>query len=305
MAVFKIYTEGAVFQSFETLKTNRNKRHRRRAFFVEGVQNINAAARYGWHFEAFIVADGGVEIGTSTKLSNWAQGMMATHRGVDVYELAPELMQKLSAKTDASELAAIVRMRDGAGGSGDGAGMGGSGDGAGMGGNGDSAGGSIFVLSDRPSGKGNLGTLMRSCDAFGVKALYRTGHSVDFYDPEVVSASMGSFFAVPFYTISTSDALESLICGLKQAHPNLLVVGTSAHGDTSIYEIDLSEPLLLLIGNEADGLSWRLKQAADVMAAIPMSGGAFATSLNVSCAATALLYEACRQRAGASRPTKA
>ena len=278
MAKFKIYSENADFQEVFALKTNRTKRHRRRAFFVEGVRNINAAARYRWRFEAFIY-NGGAE------LSNWARDMMKAHVDADIYELSPGLMKKLSGKTDASELAALVRMNEDAAGfdytiSGNGY-----------------INSPVFMLIDRPSGKGNLGTVMRSCDAFGVRMLYRTGHSVDFYDPEVVAASMGSFFAAPFRALGSSQEVDDMIDGLRRNYPGLLVVGTSARGARTVYEMDLSGPLLLLIGNETDGLSWRLKQIADAMAFIPMNPDAYASSLNISCAATALLYEASRQRA--------
>ena len=280
MAVYKITSDNAVYQSIEALKYNRNKRHRRRAFFVEGVRNIDAAARYGWRFEAFLY-DG------SATLSKWARGVIESHREVDLYELTPDLMKELSSKTDTSELAAIVKMRDDAA-------------------NAFSIGGEasenpIFVLFDRPSGKGNLGTLMRSCDAFGVSALFRTGHSVDYYDPEVIASSAGSFFATPFYALQQNSDIDGLITLLRQSYRNLLVAGSSARGERYVQEADLAGPLLLLIGNEADGLSWRLKHMADIIVAIPMARAAFASSLNVGCAATTLLYEASRQRREAGR----
>lgn len=65
----------------------------------------------------------------------------------------------------------------------------------------------FLVVFDRPSNKGNLGTLIRSCEAFGVDALLLTGHGVDMYDPEVVTATMGSFFRLPV-TFSYSQSLS-------------------------------------------------------------------------------------------------
>jgi len=293
LAKIRIHSENAAYQAIYALKTNRTKRLRQRAFFVEGVRNINAAARYLWRFEAFI-CDGAAE------LSNWACDMIKSHAEAGVYELAPGLMQKLSGKTDASELAAIVRMRD----DGNSATAAAPADGAHgcpapnsavpVGSPADAP---VFILVDRPSGKGNLGTVMRSCDAFGVKMLYRTGHSVDFYDPEVIAASMGSFFAAPFRALDSSREVDDMIGGLRRDYPDLMVVGTSARGARTVYDMDLSGPLLFMIGNETDGLSWRLKNIADAMAVIPMDPAAYASSLNISCAATALLYESSRQKA--------
>jgi len=306
MAVIKINNENDVFQNISALKTNRNKRHKRRAFFVEGVRNINAAIKFGWQIDAYIFS-GGIQ------LSKWANDILKTAEDIDIYELTPALMKKLSSKTDTSEIAAIVRMRDddytrAVHGS--------------QGTQGDdpyvhdklgkiasnpvnileSVKNPIYLLLDRPSGKGNLGTIMRSCDVFGVKALFRTGHSVDYYDPEVVAASMGSLFVTPFYSLNESQDLDNLINLLRGAHPDITIAGTSAHGEHVIYDLDLRKPLLILIGNETDGLSWKLKQTAEVMAVIPMGRASFASSLNISCATTALLYEARRQTGAMFKP---
>ena len=218
-------------------------------------------------------------------LSGWARGILSSHAYADRYELAPELMKKLSSKTDASEIAALIHMRDGAG--------------LTIGGFLRSLGESrnpVYILFDRPSGKGNLGAMMRSCDAFGVRALFGAGHSVDFYDPEVIASSVGSFFAAPFYPMNESGDAELLAAALKELHPGIKIIGTGEKGERRIYDADLAGPLLFLIGNETDGLSWRLSQLAEIMVSVPMSGSAFASSLNVSCAATAILYEAARQR---------
>jgi len=277
-----IYADNAAFQALEVLKTNRNKRHKRRAFFIEGVRNLNAAERYGWRFEALIY-DGGAP------LSGWARDIVRRNANADIYELAPALMKKLSAKTDTSELAAVIRMKDPDSGWADGEAVYEN-----LVNREDAN--PIYALIDRPSSKGNLGTLMRSCDAFGVSALFRTGHSVDFFDPDVIAASMGSFFAVPLYSLSEAEETDNLIAALRRAHPELSVVGASEQAYQNAFETDLTKPLLFLFGNEADGLSWRLKQSADAIASIPMGRTTFASSLNVSCAATAFLYEAVRQR---------
>ena len=277
LATITIYSENAAYQSIETLKTNRNKRYRQRSFYVEGVLGINAAERYGWSFKAFVY-DGG------KKLSGWARDMINRNQSADLYVLKSALMNKLSSKNDASELIAIVGMRDDEAPT------------ANTGGSKRQDASPVYVLFDRPSGKGNLGTLLRSCDAFGVKALFITGHSVDIYDPEVIASSTGSFFAVPFAHIATSDETDKLIERLRQAHAGLSVIGTSAHAEIGVYDANLKKPLLILVGNEKDGLSWRLKQISDMMVTIPMAEKSFATSLNVSCAATVILNEAFRQR---------
>ena len=69
----------------------------------------------------------------------------------------------------------------------------------------------VFILFDRPSGKDNPGISIYSCDAFGVKTHFRTGHSVDYYDPEVIVSSMGSFFVAPFYDLPRNSDADDLI----------------------------------------------------------------------------------------------
>ena len=154
----KIYSKNAIYQKFEVLKTNRNKRHKYNEFFIEGVRNINEAVKNNWAISSFIYN------GDKT-LSDWA-GKILNSVQTDVnYELSADLMADISSKEDTSELLAIVRMRE------------------------DDLSAlklsenPLLVLFDRPSNKGNLGTIIRSCDSFGIDGLIITGHAVDLYDP--------------------------------------------------------------------------------------------------------------------------
>ena len=164
MIIQKIVTKNATYQKFEVLLTNRNKRHRYNEFMVEGVRNINEAIKNNWQINSFIYPHG-------KRLSDWAFGILHQVKTKVNYELIENLMEALSDKEDTSELMAIVKMKDNR--------------------KNDAIMSKtpIIVLFDRPSNKGNLGTLLRSCDAFGVEKLIITGHSVDIYDPEVISAS--------------------------------------------------------------------------------------------------------------------
>ncbi len=194
------------------------------------------------------------------------------------YQFSHELMKELSGKDDASELLAIVEMRD-------------------------SSLSQInvsenpfIVLFDRPSNKGNLGTIIRSCDAEGVDFLVITGHAVDIYDPDVITASMGSFFSLPVIRVFDYDSLWNMIHNIKMMHENLRLIGSTAHQKKAIYEVDLSSPLMLLIGNETKGLSYTYKEKCDELCSIPMAEDSVASSFNVSCAASIMMYEVTRQR---------
>ncbi len=269
--VQKIHTNNAQYQKFEVLKSNRNKRFKYNEFFVEGVRNINEAIRNHWTIASFLYS-------SPNELSDWARDILK-NVGTEInYELTEELLAGLSGKEDTSELLAVVRMRkneteqfrlsDNP----------------------------ILAIFDRPSNKGNLGSIIRSCDALGVGGLVITGHAVDLYDPDVIASSMGSFFKVPVLRFGEAAALNSWIDELRARYKNLKIIGTTSHAQKSLYEIDLTGPVLFLIGNETLGLSHSLKELSDEMATIPMDLNSAASSFNVSCAATVLFYEAVRQR---------
>ena len=122
-----------------------------------------------------------------------------------------------------------------------------------------------------------------------------TGHAVDPYDPISVRASMGSLFAVPVVRMPSPAALFDVCTRLRSMLPALSVVGAGAPDGTAVEACNLTGPLVVVMGNEADGLSAAYQQHCDVIAHIPMHGRA-ADSLNVAAAAAILLYEVDRQR---------
>lgn len=280
MATTDIYTRNNIYQHFQVLKTNRNKRYKAGEFFVEGVRSINEAVRQGWHVKSFLFGTG--------RLSDWAGNLLKTVSTEANYRLTAELMEELSGKTDTSELMAVIEMRE------------------------DKLKESclsenpFIVLFDRPSNRGNLGTMIRSCDALGADLLIMTGHSVDLYDPDVVVSAMGSFFKLPVVRVSDQNALWNFVAGVKKKYPAFQIVGTTAHKQTCVYDVDLTVPVMLMIGNETLGLSQAYKDKCDILCTIPMAEDSYASSFNVSCAASVMMYELTRQRnvkgsAGADR----
>ncbi len=271
MRVEKVNTNNATYQKFEVLKSNRKKRYRYKEFLVEGVRNINEAINKGWNIKSFIYSN-------QKNLSDWAKKVISNTSTEINYELSDKLMKNLSEKEDTSEIMAIIGMRD------------------------DNlktlklSSNPILALFDRPSNKGNLGTIIRSCDALGVECLIITGHAVDLYDPEVVVASMGSFFNMNVIRAPENKMILSFIDDMKKRYPGFKTIGTTAHKEHPIYDLDLSGPVLFMIGNETDGLSYTFTELCDVLTTIPMVESSYATSFNVGCAATVMFYEANRQR---------
>lgn len=268
----KLFGRSAEFQKFQVLKTNRNKRHKYGEFFVEGVRNINGAVEGGWKISSFLYS-------REKPLSRWAEELLATVPTEKNYQLTPELMGELSGKTDTSELMAVVRMRP------------------------DDLSllplseNPCLVLFDRASNRGNLGTILRSCDALGADGLILTGHAVDLYDPEVIVSSMGSFFRVPAVRAEDNDTVFRYIESLRKRYPGFQVLGTTAHKQYPLYREDLTGPLMLMVGNETQGLCYAFKEGCDKLVTIPMAETSYASSFNVACAATVMLYEVSRQRA--------
>jgi TrmH family RNA methyltransferase len=143
------------------------------------------------------------------------------------------------------------------------------------------------VVFDRPTSPGNIGTLVRSADAFGAAGVIVTGHAADPYDPRAVRASTGSLFTVPVVRCSSPTEVLAWAGSLR-------VVGADEDGAVDVFEFDLTGPTLLLVGNETRGLSAAWREACDATVRIPMVGAA--SSLNAAEAATVLLYESVRQR---------
>ncbi len=269
----KIFSRNADYQRFEVLLSNRNKRYKYGAFLCEGVRNINEAVTNGWHIISFLYA-------FERPLSDWARGMLAQVKTEINYAMTNELMRGLSGKEDTSELLAVIAMRT---------------DNmntllCGLSEN------PVLALFDRPSNRGNLGTIIRSADALGIEALVITGHAVDLYDPEVVISSMGSFFNLPVLRLSAGEEIQTFFDALRARYAAFQILGTTAHTDNMIYDADLQRPTLFLIGNETEGLTRHYRECCDSNVKIPMAETSYASSFNVGCAATVMFYEAARQR---------
>ena len=157
----------------------------------------------------------------------------------------------------------------------------------------------LVIVAYQLRDPGNMGSLVRTADAAGATGMVIVEPSVDVYDPHAVRATMGSLFALPIVRVFDEAALTQWYAAVRGAGVPLLVVASSAHGQQDYFDVDYRRPLVLLVGNEQRGLPATVRAEADVLVRLPMVGRA--TSLNVSAAATALIYEVVRQRRGAGR----
>lgn len=140
----------------------------------------------------------------------------------------------------------------------------------------------ITVLLDEINDPGNLGTIIRLCDWFGVQQLVCSTNTVDCYNQKVVQASMGSLARVQ---VSYVD----LISYLKEERRT--IYGTFLNGD-NVYQTDLESDAVIILGNEANGISDDVSAAVNKKLTIPQFGQQQLTeSLNVAMATAIFLSE--------------
>lgn len=138
---------------------------------------------------------------------------------------------------------------------------------------------------------GNLGTILRSAEAFGATGVLAAEKTVGFFNPKVVRAAAGSLFRLPVVKAGTADAVR------RFRERGLRLVGASSHKGTPADQADLRGPLALFIGSEAAGLPREVTRELDESVIIPHSDRV--ESLNAGVAASVLLYEIARQRRSA------
>jgi TrmH family RNA methyltransferase len=137
--------------------------------------------------------------------------------------------------------------------------------------------GAIVVALDSISDPGNLGTIIRTCDWFGVDGVLVGRNSVDLYNPKVVRASMGGVFHV-----RVVDDVD-LLSALSQAKSaGFAVYVTDTNGESHFDRTNYSRKSIIVFGSEAWGISDQIRELADVRVAIRRYGGA--ESLNVAVA---------------------
>lgn len=139
---------------------------------------------------------------------------------------------------------------------------------------------------------GNVGTVIRSAEAFFARAVLLGEKTASHFNSKVVRASAGSVFREPIMRVPLLETVTTL------KERGVRVVATSSHKGKPATEIDLTGPLALLIGNEGTGLPPAIAALADELITIPHSPRV--ESLNAGIAASILLYEAGRQRKSSS-----
>jgi len=146
----------------------------------------------------------------------------------------------------------------------------------------------LVIVTEQIEKPGNLGTILRSADAAKVAAVIVCDRATDIHNPNVVRASTGTMFSVPIVEATSDEALAFL-----KSH-GFRILAATPHAEKLHFEVDLTGNVAIALGAEQFGLTAKWMDGAELRVRIPMLG--LADSLNVSAAATILVYEAVRQR---------
>lgn len=191
---------------------------------------------------------------------------------VEIYQVTPQLMQRVSYRDNPAGLVAVMHSRPAKG----------------LADLGDAALESIAVLV-KLSVPGNVGALLRTADAAGIDAVILVDSALDLYNPNVIRSSTGACFSDNVYELSSGEA----VCYLRQN--GFQIVAAAVDGATSLFELDLRGKTAIVLGSEDRGLPETWLAQADQLARIPMAG-AVSDSLNVSVSGAILMYERYRQQ---------
>jgi TrmH family RNA methyltransferase len=235
-------------------------------FIAEGQKLVRDAVEGGWRIEtlAYAAANAGEE----------QIGVLAARTkagGGTILEVSAPVLEKITRRENPQNVVGVFKQRFGRE-----AEVGKSG---------------IWVALDRVRDPGNLGTIIRTADAAGLAGIALVGPSVDPFGLETVRATMGSVFYVPIAR-TTEDGILALA-----ARHRARLIGTHLTAHTIDFrEADYRPPLILLMGNEQQGLTEKLAAACQALVRIPMR--ARADSLNLAVSTGLMIYEALRNGRG-------
>ena len=255
----------AVAHEIKRLQTDRHYRETSKSFFAEGVRNFVQAVDNGLRIQRILFSDKLLTAPLARKLVRRCR-----RSGVPTLNLTPEQFRQVSQTKRASGISAIIRQRwvrlsDAS-----------------------PTQGTCWVLLEKVRSPGNLGTLIRSSEAFGAAGFVLIGNQLDVYSPDVVRASMGSIYKQALVRTNWA-ALRDWI-----EHHKVEVLGATPEGGKGLAECEVPKALLLILGEERKGLTPRQRNLCRHLVQIPMEPGI--DSLNLGVAGSVFMYEVYRRR---------
>lgn len=248
---------------------HRQERDQTGLFFVEGIRIVAEAIQMGASIETIISAP-------SILKSQFAQDLIQTQQEQDInhLEVTADVFKTLSAKDGPQGIAAVLQqhwepleqLR--------------------------LAPNTLWVALDAAQDPGNIGTILRTCDAVGATGILLLGPCADPYDPGALRASMGAIFSQRLIKASFDEFAQ------WKHHHQYTVVGTSDAAASDYRQVRYHRPLVLLMGSERQGLAPEQQAICNLMVKIPMIGRS--DSLNLAVATGIVLYEMYYQSAGST-----
>ncbi len=231
-------------------------------FVAEGTSVLAMAQERDVVPESIVrLVDNANESQRASAVCRWAAG-----KGADCLQVSPRVLSKLANKDNPQSLLGVFRQRWAqlpearkAGQS------------------------DLWLALEEVRDPGNLGTIIRTCDAVGASGIILVGTCCDPYARECVRATMGSIFSTPLVRVTR----ESFIAWQNDWPGD--VVATHVHGSLDFRDVTYRSPVLLVMGSEGPGLSNALANAARKVVHIPMAGQL--DSLNLAVATALTLYE--------------
>lgn len=244
---------------------DRKERRQTGLFFVEGLRNVGEAVQQGWDLETLVISP-------ELLVSLFGQQLVdqASSAGSTVLEVSAEVFEYLSAKEGPQGIAAVGRQRwtqlaDVHPVSGD-----------------------TWIALDSVQDPGNLGTILRTCDASGCRGVLLLDQSTDPYDPGAIRASMGALFTTPVVKTTHTDFAR------WKRDQQVPVIGTSDKAQLDYHTYQYPPAHVVLMGSERQGLQEQHTAICDAVVSIPMVGTS--DSLNLAVATAVVLYEIYNQR---------
>jgi len=244
------------------LRSLRDKKHRKRSgqFLVEGLRLLEDARSVGRVPQTLVLAEGRADHALLTRLE--ADVMAA---GGEVIATTPDILSKITGKDNAQSIAGVFDEWD--------TGLKAL----------DRQAAPIWLVAQALRDPGNLGTMLRTCDAVGAGGLILIDDCADPFSAEAVRASMGAVFTVGLAQARWEEFLPWLRAGDGQ------LVAASLRDAVPYRGAAYAAPCFILVGNESQGLPEDYEMAGDLRVTMPMRGRA--DSLNAAVAGAVLAYE--------------
>lgn len=246
-------------EKYKFFKSLNQKKYRSKTglYTVEGIKSVSDAVSSGAPIEALIVSD-----------SFFSMQEDLIPQGFEIYIISDSIFSPLSDTEAPQGIIAVIRKRDTAASP-------------------DTS--KAYIYCDRLQDPGNLGTIIRTADAAGFGGILLSKDCADLYSPKTMRASMGSFFHTDVIENCTKDNLSEL-----KSKGFSVVCGVLSDKTVNYTSVDFRKPVIIVIGNEANGICDEILKISDYDVKIPISGKA--ESLNAAVAAGILMYEVNRQR---------